>query len=207
MKRILKTNKSTKSIKKITIYLLVSLFLVTACNKDDDRPDHPNPWGLPNATQSGAGTFGCLINGEPWIAEIGLGIISASLRPFDMTYDETDTGIFYNNHWSMVVKKILKDSIHDIHDGFVIRAWFSEEEILINHVDHRLYFSLIFGDDQGINAFYELDTLSPYTFEITKLDTANNICAGIFDFYAISDDSDEVLHFEEGRFDKKYAPK
>ncbi|MFT5984459.1 MAG: hypothetical protein ACI9RM_002924 [Ulvibacter sp.] len=186
---------------KYTTILLLLIFFCCSCGKDDDRPDHPNPWGLPNATQSGAGTFGCLINGEPWAAEIGPGVISASLRPFDMTYDETDTGIFYNNDFTMVVKKKFKDSISD---GFVISARFSEEEILLNHEDHDLDFYLLFGDGQGINAFYELDTLSPYTFEITKLDTANNICAGVFDFYAISDDDEEVLHFEEGRFDKKY---
>ena len=204
MKRIYLSYKKSRNLKAISIaaYFLFSLCLLcSSCGKDDDGPD--NPHGLPNATQNGANTFGCLINGEPWIAEIGLGVLSPSLRPFDMTYDETDTGIFYNNHWSIVARRKFKDSISD---SFNIRAWFSEEDILINHVDHRLYFSLKFGDDQAINAFYELDTLRPYMFEITKLDTANNICAGVFDFYAVSDDDDEVLHFEEGRFDKKYIP-
>jgi hypothetical protein len=206
MKRftLTKDHNSFHAIHYVTVFLLIAFLCFTSsCGKDDDRINTKIE-GIPNATQSGAGTFGCLINGEPWMAEIGPEIISGSLRPFDMTYDETDTGIFYNNNFIASVSRKFKDSISD---SFVIKAWFSEDEMLINHTDHRLDFFLLFGDGDGINAFYELDTLSPYTFEITKLDTANNICAGVFDFYAISDDDDEVLHFEEGRFDKKYAPK
>ncbi|MFT4663498.1 MAG: hypothetical protein ACI8YQ_002166 [Polaribacter sp.] len=56
-------------MKKITICLLGVLFLATACNKDDDGSD--NSYGLPNATEQGANTFGCLIDGEPWVAEVG----------------------------------------------------------------------------------------------------------------------------------------
>ena len=50
------------------IFFIISLFLflTAACTKtDDDAPAGPLD-ELPPATQTGANTFGCLINGEPW---------------------------------------------------------------------------------------------------------------------------------------------
>jgi len=48
-----------------TLFLLiVGLILITSCDKDDDQ----NPLDkLPPITQNGAQTFGCLINGKPFI--------------------------------------------------------------------------------------------------------------------------------------------
>ena len=50
------------------LLLLASLFLVN-CNNDDNGDDGPtDPLDeLPAATQTGAQTLGCLINGEPFI--------------------------------------------------------------------------------------------------------------------------------------------
>lgn len=67
-----------KKIKR-TIWLLIATILLTAskCKKDTVKPD--NPYGLPNATQTGAGVFACRINGQSAIAKNRLGIIGASL--------------------------------------------------------------------------------------------------------------------------------
>ena len=42
--------------------LILSLLGLQGCFNDDDAPTT-----LPEATQTGAGTFGCLVNGEPFI--------------------------------------------------------------------------------------------------------------------------------------------
>ncbi len=49
---------------KIIITCLLFVILHTQCEKD--TPDPNNIPGLPPATQIGANTFGCLVNGEPW---------------------------------------------------------------------------------------------------------------------------------------------
>ncbi|MBQ0767738.1 MAG: hypothetical protein KBT58_00490, partial [Bizionia sp.] len=43
------------------------LLIVSNCNKnDDDQPTNPIDQ-LPPATQTGANTFGCLLDGEPFL--------------------------------------------------------------------------------------------------------------------------------------------
>lgn len=48
----------------LTILSLAAACL-TQCHHSDPGPTKPEDQ-LPPATQTGAGTFGCLINGQPW---------------------------------------------------------------------------------------------------------------------------------------------
>jgi len=47
---------------KRILLLLLTTFTLSCCNNDDDNPQNPLDQ-LPPATQTGANTFGCLING------------------------------------------------------------------------------------------------------------------------------------------------
>jgi hypothetical protein len=51
---------------KRILLLLVTTFSLCCCDKDDDKPQNPVSQ-LPPETQVGANTFGCLINGEPFV--------------------------------------------------------------------------------------------------------------------------------------------
>ena len=44
---------------------LAALLGLSQCQKKDAGPAKPEDQ-LPPATQTGAGTFGCLLNGQPW---------------------------------------------------------------------------------------------------------------------------------------------
>jgi hypothetical protein len=50
---------------KANLLPLLALLLLTQCHKSDPDPTKPEDQ-LPAATQTGAGTFGCLLNGQPW---------------------------------------------------------------------------------------------------------------------------------------------
>lgn len=56
-------------MKKLHFLLITALILLSSCHKDDD-PIAPIDQ-LPPATQTGAGTFGCLVNGKPFIDDSG----------------------------------------------------------------------------------------------------------------------------------------
>jgi hypothetical protein len=56
-------------MKKIFL-LLITSFALWSCDKDD-KPSNPIDQ-LPPATQTGAGTFGCLVNGVPYVDNSGL---------------------------------------------------------------------------------------------------------------------------------------
>jgi len=72
---------------KLPLYL--ALLLLTQCSKCKDDPTPADPAaGLPPATQTGANTFGCLINGQAYTPKgrVGLG------DNFDVMYDPTFNG-------------------------------------------------------------------------------------------------------------------
>ena len=61
-------------MKKSTTILVLLSFIFFTCRKEE------NNFGLPPATQQGANTFGCLIDGKPWVAEIGLGVLDPLIK-------------------------------------------------------------------------------------------------------------------------------
>ncbi|MBS1756218.1 MAG: hypothetical protein JSU03_02965 [Bacteroidetes bacterium] len=52
---------------KYLLFLIAIIFCFNQCKKDHS-PTPDNPYGLPNATQTGAGVFACRINGRNFIA-------------------------------------------------------------------------------------------------------------------------------------------
>ncbi|MDO8366591.1 MAG: hypothetical protein Q7T20_07345 [Saprospiraceae bacterium] len=179
-------------------FLLSALFTILLCTcKKDDQDCLP---GLPCATQVGANTFGCYINGEPWVAEIASGIFDPSLRNLDMLYDETGTGMYYGNNWRLAAHKVSES----VYDAFVFTARKFDSPLSLDRENNKI--RVWYGTDQQLFKEYWLDTLQQYKIEITKLDTINNICSGKFEFFAISNNKSDTLHITEGRFDKKYNP-
>uniref|UniRef100_UPI0040491265 hypothetical protein n=1 Tax=Flavobacterium sp. TaxID=239 RepID=UPI0040491265 len=65
----MKKNQNKLLFKK-TAMLFLMMVLFIACDKDDDVPTNPVDQ-LPPATQTGAGTFGCLVNGVPYVDNSG----------------------------------------------------------------------------------------------------------------------------------------
>lgn len=170
-----------------------------ACSDDDDAM---TPVAcLPPATQTGENTFGCLINGKPWVAEIEPGVISASLRSLDMNYDETGFGDFYDNKWRMDANLIWEDSTNEF---FIFKARYLTSITRLTHNANNI--EIIFNTDRNNFNWYYLDTILPYQISILELDTLRNICSGTFNFYALSSDQSDTLHITEGRFDKRYSP-
>jgi len=188
--------------------LTLLLTLPLACCKDkNEPPEEPlpdNPWGLPSATKTGENTFGCLLNGKPWVANIALGIFDPSARPLDMSYDETGTGRYYNNGWRVTGWSQPKDSMGEFIN---MSAYKFDKPGQLNWRQHKLRGVLFLrAPTSGGFAEYELDTLFPYRVEIVTLDTLNNICAGRFEFTAVRSNKKDTIRVTEGRFDKKYNP-
>jgi hypothetical protein len=186
---------------------LLLMLLAACCKEKNQPPNEPipdNPWGLPNATETGEGTFGCLLDGKPWVAGIALGIFAPGLWPLDMSYDETGTGRFYNNGWRVAARSYPKDSMGEF---ISISAYKFDKPGLLNWREHKLR-STVFLRAITPSGFadYYLDTLMPYRVEITKLDTLNNICAGHFEFIAVRSDKKDTIRVTKGRFDEIYAP-
>jgi hypothetical protein len=181
-------------MKKLMPFLLAaSLFLLAAsCKKDD--PLNTNK--LPPATTSGKNTFGCKVNGEVWIAHIEGGVFDFPI------YAIHDTG-WPGCDQLLVVGKRKYDEQADISQQVSVELRcpkLGENQLLFNKgafLDFRIC-------NQGYR--YALDTLSPCTVFITRLDSINFIASGTFEFTAINDDCKDTLRITEGRFDVNTRP-
>jgi hypothetical protein len=185
---------------------LTAVFLILAilpgCKKEDPIPYPISE--LPAATQTGENTFGCIINGEPWLAYAPFHLFG-KLRA---TYDETHYGSDYNQRLIVSARRVIgshdwnNDSISNTL-GFTITPIYGNGLYDIQNLDtYSTSFTL---SSPGPTKIYRLDTLAPFHIHITKLDTVKKIVSGAFEMDLIEiDDPMDVLQIRHGRFDAWY---
>ncbi len=176
--------------KAIFTFLGFTLLLSSSCEKKNIFNPEP-PDELPPATMTGANTFGCLVNGEVWRPYIEGGIFENALNvKHDRGWVDCD-----QLHIS-AIRKSHEDGVYVLHQEIGINVWCPE--LGINNITPSKGAFLCFKPS---GCSYDVDTLSPYTINITRLDTINNIASGTFEFTAISDECQDTLRITEGRFD------
>jgi hypothetical protein len=182
--------------------LLLLLATLLGCYKENEYYF----LGLPEPTQSGENTFGCLINGKPWVAEIGPGVFDPTIRKLESRYDEPGFGITDSYNFRMIANYVsLKDSLSE---GFSISFTpvYEAGEINFSNLVSKVFnlYTTKLGIPGTLKAFY-LDEEYSGTFIIDKLDTNENICAGHFDLRLINPSKTDTINLTHGRFDVKYA--
>ena len=70
------------------VFLLLFMALLLGYKKNEPAPADPVS-KLPPATQTGANTFGCLLNGQPWLPTYSF---TGLTGPFRVTYDTNYLG-------------------------------------------------------------------------------------------------------------------
>lgn len=195
-------------------YLLVSismLVFVLSCKKEDLTYLQKYP-GLPDATQSGLITAGCLINGKPWVANKDY--IFAD-RAVYAQYGQLSYNIGRDERLFMWFDKVVsknKDEIA-IYDKFIFDIT-AIKELGIYNPSNTSKFKIEFGQSDyihNISTSYILDSrVDPY-INITKLDTINKIVSGQFDFRVVRKyftyiDYNDTIRISKGRFDALYSP-
>jgi len=156
---------------------------MVACN-DDDMTTTINPINqLPPATMTGENTFGCLINGEPWVAQV-------------------------NNHIDNKLDVIFNPFFNELQFHARIDASGQRERILMAIVDvvgegeyDLIYLDKMLRDWENATS-YELDTLESKKLILHKFDEANKIVSGIFEFTVFREN--DTLKITDGRFDASY---
>ena len=188
---------------KNTFLSLISLsFFLLSCHKEE------NNFGLPPATQNGANTFGCLLDGKPWVADVDPGVLDPLIRETYARYDEVETGggaplaDFYVSAIFISLADSLKSNfrinikpVHDVGIVDIFNLNLKDIQCSFSQPGHATHISV-----------YVIDTLYPVNLNIRKLDTAANICAGTFNFRLIDKTNKDTLEVTEGRFDIIYQP-
>ncbi|UYZ58307.1 hypothetical protein [Hymenobacter latericus] len=169
------------------------MLLLTQCSKckNDPQPKRPEDQ-LPPATQTGANTFGCLVNGQPWTPQgnDGTGNYSIVCDPgYNYGLLNVATYRIYNKGTAHQTLGFYSDSVR-APGRYPITYRSRHRGNFIDRPTRCEYFSR----DAG--------TYSRGSFTITRLDLQAGIVSGTFDFTLVKPGCDTVK-VTHGRFDKK----
>ena len=176
-------------MKKLLLILLTT-FTLNCCNNDDDKPKTELE-KLPPATQTGANTFGCLLDGKAFLP----GNFPNASNCF---YQLVDGEYYFALNTSKINEDNLLVSIGLITNAKQIEQ--NEEYILEENIP-----SNAFGQ-YGLEGIFTTTDGTTHTGEltITKLDDINHIVSGTF-WFDIVDFQGNSHQIREGRFDMQYT--
>ncbi len=177
---------------KTTILISMLILLNASCKNDDNSPVNPVD-SLPPATQIGAQTFGCLIDGKPFIpSRFGQNVFNTFLQNIDGEYffsmnaPSPDTSISIGadrvENLQKMEYKLVSPKSGSFSGGLRIGLITVPETYL------------------GVST----DDSRPGILTITKHDTQNFILSGTFEFTVLDNDGKEIK-ITDGRFDVRYT--
>ena len=176
-------------------YLALLSLLLTTCSKEQEET-------LPPATQVGANTFGCKVNGKIWIPNGGPGF--GGPKPIE---DGFESLILIDNSGMPYRKKVINLTASR-KSGEVINFVVNNPapgHYLINQTTPVRPFTTkpkdygAFANGQGWFITNENNTGE---IHITKADTISGIISGTFSFKAaLHNDPSKTVEVTEGRFD------
>ena len=173
-------------MKRILFVLaLLPVLLAAACTKADDDTLTTPLDELPPATQVGANTFGCLIDGVPFVNQGG----GFSVQNINASYSNNPSRLFVNAF----------DYSNGSENARIVSLRIYDPEIN-GSVPPTSWTCIVMRDGGEIEYSIILDS---YNIEISRFE--DNIAAGTFDMKAISSISNtDTLTVTNGRFDVIY---
>ena len=181
-------------MKPALLALLSAGLLLTQCGKKHD----PSPLEqLPPATQTGANTFGCLLNGQAWTPNGNSGYGTGN---YSVAYDPT----FNGGELTIGALRYTIQGRADTQQGITI--YISDFQGVVGT------YSLGIPRQQDAS-FYDKHTRcylfigDPYyrrgTLTLTRFDRQAHIASGTFEF-TLYDPGCDSVKVTQGRFDKKF---
>jgi hypothetical protein len=175
---------------KTKLPLLIFLFVGVACKKDKlcDEPE------LPCQTHDGKNTFGCFIDGVPFIADVRFTIGGATAV----------SGQFDESSKLLQIQGTREDSEENL-DKVSFQAYVISEAS--NYTMNVLIAEYVgYRDYSGQVCDYYHDLNKKGSVNITFLDTEKNIIAGTFEMTLINPDcaENQTMIITKGRFDFGY---
>jgi len=172
-------------------YFCWCVLLLTQCGQRKSRDPQPEAQ-LPAATQTGANTFGCLVNGEPWTPKGSNGTSNFSVV-VNPSYAEGWLSVVAYRYGTTADDKqtigINSDSLGSI-GTYTLRTGGKHRAGIIDRKKGCEYFSM----DSG--------TYCKGSFTLTRVDLAAGVISGTFAFTLHKPGCDSI-RVTNGRFDKR----
>jgi len=170
----------------IYFILIFSFITISSCSKPDECE---NPIDcLPQITQIGAQTFGCLINNEPF--KPGGSQLSGPTLQIDYTL--IDGQYIFN----------LSGDNKESNKAIVISIRGEELQENTTYTLSKYERDSNFGEYLKSGSDHRTDSIHTGELHISQLDLVDGIVSGTFWFDAINDNN-EIVEIREGRFDIK----
>ncbi len=164
-----------RTYRHLALAAVVLALSASSCKKDGPAAS------LPAATQEGKNTFGCLVDGQPFVPKPPTGIFSSRRDPLEAYIYRTD---------------LLISARGDGKVDFALRNTFQPGTYTIGETQSAKYGRYGFGADD-----YFTDTAHTGTVTLTRIDTVAGIAAGTFQFTALDYQSGKTVTVTDGRFD------
>lgn len=177
-------------MKKLLIIFTI-IYILIGCDKDDaPKPIIFPVQLLPAATQVGANTFGCLLDGQVFIP-------GNAPNPLDAQYQLINGEYFFG----------IDAARRFGSNNFIALGMGTNNLPIVAGTTYQL----LEWENGKANGGYFLNTSTTYTsslntgqMKITKLDTVNQIVSGTF-WYDIIDNQGVKHEIREGRFDTRFT--
>lgn len=175
-----------KMVSNKTIFLLF-LICIFGCDKED-KPSNPIDQ-LPPATQTGAGTFGCLVNGKPFVDNSGF---------FNCFYQLVDGEYYFGIQAEDNVDNIAAIAIGSLQKEIIIG-----EIIPLNMRENNQFYALLdFNELQQAGSTTELED---GFISFNRFSTNSNIVSATFEFTIVDPETGAIYEITEGRFDALFT--
>ncbi|MDP9048259.1 MAG: DUF6252 family protein [Bacteroidota bacterium] len=176
--------------------LVCSLIILSGSCKKNNVPPVNQLSLLPPPTQTGANTFGCLVNGQAFLPG---GPSSAS--PLQCNYIYTAGGYYFT------ILTTNKDN-----NGLIKQIQIETDSLTIVEGQTFTLKEVVGGNATAVYALAINNTLNTYLttstisgqLTITKLDQTHQIVSGTFYFNAVNTVGD-IVKVTDGRFDMRYT--
>jgi hypothetical protein len=170
------------------LFILFSFLFLLACSNDDDSGCVGVDW-LPPATTTGEGTFGCLVNGEPYVDLSG---------NFNCYYQLVDGEYYFNigsdNEQAGLNQIIIGSTAKEISNNIPI-------ELNYNSFN-EFYAEIGLVSTQGD---FTTTDIQDGIVTFTEFNTNSNIVSAIFEFNITIPETGEIIEITEGRFDSFFT--
>lgn len=191
---------------KRAILILVSIFFLTGCSKDNNN----NNLKLPPETSVGANTFGCYINGKLVVPRDGTGTYLGPDRAVYFFGGYPNTTDYYEiciyDYKSERTSKILMhlQSVHQIGTG-IYQIDESNGSSNIDGLNHNYFHCRVFNENTNSYQYYR-SYVNSGTCKITRYDFDNRIISGTFSCrLRNSANLQDEIEVTNGRFDFKWS--
>ena len=176
-------------MKTLKLLFLFTLLISASCKNDDDTPTSPIDQ-LPPATQIGAQTFGCLINGEAFIPDVfGSGAPKAFYQ-------------FVDGAYTFVISSSSGGGTSFVGIGIGGIDVQQLNETTYNLIEESS--GNTFGKMVKVLDAYTTSVNNPGLLNITNFDDVNGIISGTFEFTVLDNEGKEIK-ITDGRFDMLYT--